>query len=259
MISTTRASMERRFGFDFSGVRIHTDHQAGESAKAVKAMAYTVGSDVVFDSGLYDPRSVSGARLLAHELAHVIQQDQGHSQLLQRRGWGESESDEPDPSAEEAAQEMAVPVAEEMKGSATSLLTRSQVESYIAANNNAPVSGQLLLCMIWKESGFDPTVKSSGSSATGLMQMTKPAVTTVNQNTPKGVHFEHSEMTDPARNIACGSHYLRIRIDWANGDLKKGLEGFGTGTGYADDILACETCIKGKPANPDACLTAIHK
>jgi hypothetical protein len=69
-----RASMERRFGHDFSRVRVHTDTPAAESARAVTATAYTVGDHIVFASGRYAPGTPSGDRLLAHELAHVVQQ-----------------------------------------------------------------------------------------------------------------------------------------------------------------------------------------
>ena len=70
----TRVFMESRFGHDFSKVRIHTDAQAAESAVAVSAKAYTVGHDVVFRRDAYTPYTNAGQRLLAHELAHVIQQ-----------------------------------------------------------------------------------------------------------------------------------------------------------------------------------------
>src|SRR6266704_6746434 len=70
----TRAFMEPRFGHDFSNVRVHTDARAAESARAVNALAYTVGRDVVFGEGQYAPHSSPGGRLIAHELAHVIQQ-----------------------------------------------------------------------------------------------------------------------------------------------------------------------------------------
>ncbi|HET7865315.1 MAG TPA: DUF4157 domain-containing protein, partial [Burkholderiaceae bacterium] len=69
-----RAFFEPRFGADFSAVRVHTDMQAAESARAVNALAYTVGRDVVFNTGQYAPHSGPGRRLLAHELAHVVQQ-----------------------------------------------------------------------------------------------------------------------------------------------------------------------------------------
>jgi hypothetical protein len=73
----TRGFMESRLGADFGDVRIHTDSKASESAKSVQAYAYTVGSDVVFQSGRYDPQSDSGKRMLAHELTHVVQQRSG--------------------------------------------------------------------------------------------------------------------------------------------------------------------------------------
>lgn len=72
----TRALMEPRFGHDFSKVRIHADGRAAESARAVQSNAYAVGSHIVFDSGQYAPASFRGRSLLAHELAHVVQQSQ---------------------------------------------------------------------------------------------------------------------------------------------------------------------------------------
>jgi hypothetical protein len=70
----TRAFMEPRFGHDFSAVRVHTDARAAESARAVNALAYTVGRDVTFGPGQYAPATSAGRRLIAHELAHVVQQ-----------------------------------------------------------------------------------------------------------------------------------------------------------------------------------------
>lgn len=74
LASGTRHLMESRFGHDFSRVRIHRDALAGESARAVSALAYTVGQDVVFAGGQYTPETMGGRKLLAHELAHVVQQ-----------------------------------------------------------------------------------------------------------------------------------------------------------------------------------------
>ena len=80
----TRAFMSGRFGADFGDVRIHTGDKAARSATAVGARAYTVGRDIVFGAGAYDPRGSAGRRLIAHELAHVIQQGGGGSGLVQR-------------------------------------------------------------------------------------------------------------------------------------------------------------------------------
>lgn len=75
--SSVRSDLEPRLGHDFSHVRIHTDAQAAQSAAAVNAHAYTVGSDVVFGAGRWSPRTSEGRHLLAHELAHVAQHDAG--------------------------------------------------------------------------------------------------------------------------------------------------------------------------------------
>jgi hypothetical protein len=72
--TATRAFMETRFGHDFSGVQVHTDAKAAESARAVNALAYTVGQDVVFGARQYAPHSAVGRRLVAHELTHTLQQ-----------------------------------------------------------------------------------------------------------------------------------------------------------------------------------------
>jgi hypothetical protein len=77
----TRAFMEPRIGHDLSGVRIHTGPRAEESARAVHALAYTVGADAVFAMGQYNPRSSEGRRLLAHELSHTVQQKSGRANL----------------------------------------------------------------------------------------------------------------------------------------------------------------------------------
>ena len=69
-----RSYFEPLMGHDFSAVRVHTDSRAAESARAVGALAYTVGSDVVFGRDEYRPHSAAGVRLLAHELTHVAQQ-----------------------------------------------------------------------------------------------------------------------------------------------------------------------------------------
>jgi hypothetical protein len=69
-----RAFAEARFGQDFGQVRIHADDRAAASARAVDAHAYTVGPHVVFGAGRYAPGTRGGRWLLAHELAHTIQQ-----------------------------------------------------------------------------------------------------------------------------------------------------------------------------------------
>jgi hypothetical protein len=75
--AATRAFFEPRFGHDFGKVRIHADARANESARSVNALAYTVGPQIVFGAGQYQPNDSGGMQLLGHELTHVVQQ-RGH-------------------------------------------------------------------------------------------------------------------------------------------------------------------------------------
>ncbi|HLI62906.1 MAG TPA: DUF4157 domain-containing protein [Terriglobales bacterium] len=75
-----RQDMEQRFGRDFSGVRVHADTAAAQSARDVNAKAYTVGNDLVFGAGLFAPETHEGRRLLAHELTHAVQQGASSSE-----------------------------------------------------------------------------------------------------------------------------------------------------------------------------------
>ncbi|MCE8427121.1 MAG: DUF4157 domain-containing protein, partial [Candidatus Methanoperedens sp.] len=72
-----RAFYEPRFGADFTGVRVHVDTRAAETAKSINAMAFTAGQNIAFGAGHYAPESREGRRLLAHELAHIVQQSDG--------------------------------------------------------------------------------------------------------------------------------------------------------------------------------------
>lgn len=91
--AATRGFMEGRFGHDFSNVRIHTDERAARSARSVDALAYTAGSNIAFAQGHYAPRTPMGRQLLAHELAHVVQQSgagEKSAPMLQRATTAES-------------------------------------------------------------------------------------------------------------------------------------------------------------------------
>jgi len=72
--ATTRAFMEAGFGHDFGHVRIHTGEAAAQSSQDLRADAYTLQSDIVFAQNQYAPHTDDGRWLLAHELAHVVQQ-----------------------------------------------------------------------------------------------------------------------------------------------------------------------------------------
>ena len=79
-----RLGMENKFGEDFSRVRVHTDAEAAEMSQALDANAFTSGKDIYFSRGKFEPGHREGDRLLAHELAHVVQQGRqasGHVQF----------------------------------------------------------------------------------------------------------------------------------------------------------------------------------
>jgi Domain of unknown function (DUF4157) len=80
-----RRNMERRFGNDFSRVRVHTGAAAEQSVRELSARAYTVGQDIAFGPGQFAPRTRAGQQLLAHELAHTLQQRNGVSTRVARQ------------------------------------------------------------------------------------------------------------------------------------------------------------------------------
>lgn len=69
-----RAPLESHFGHDLAGVRLHTDAEAGDLAERLEARAFTIGSDIFFRGGDYQPDSTEGRKLLGHEITHVVQQ-----------------------------------------------------------------------------------------------------------------------------------------------------------------------------------------
>jgi hypothetical protein len=90
-----RERLESRFGVGFGGVRIHTGGQASDSARAISARAYTLGSHIAFGEGQYAPGTAEGDHLLAHELTHVVQQGGETSPGVVRRAGGAGRSRNP--------------------------------------------------------------------------------------------------------------------------------------------------------------------
>jgi len=86
-----RNPMEAHFGADLSGVRVHSDGEASSLNRELDAQAFTVGSDIFFDQGKFDPSSSEGQGLLAHELTHVGQQGGFGAQAVQREAVADEE------------------------------------------------------------------------------------------------------------------------------------------------------------------------
>src|SRR5207302_1507091 len=83
---SVRAQMESAFGVDFSHVRIHTDASAAGLSEHLNARAFTIGQDVAFGPGEYQPGTLVGDSLIAHELAHVVQQEGANFSELMKKG-----------------------------------------------------------------------------------------------------------------------------------------------------------------------------
>lgn len=194
----TRAFFEPRFGHDFSNVRVHTEETAAESARAVNALAYTVGRDLVFGSGQYAPRTETGRALVAHELTHVVQQsasagDQGPLRLS-------------DPS--EASEQQADAAAQ------TLTLRDSQIQM------NAPTASRRIL---QRACGNDPECKPAapgrlpGSAVKGSVEHfvteTKREVTeaavTANKKTPRELREDLCNKTPPDPGCTADGHARR--------------------------------------------------
>ena len=84
--ASTREQMESSFGADFSHVRLHRDSSAVQMSKDLHAQAFTLGSDIYFNSGKYNTDSTGGKHLLAHELTHVLQQKVDNNLLSETPG-----------------------------------------------------------------------------------------------------------------------------------------------------------------------------
>jgi uncharacterized protein RhaS with RHS repeats len=137
-------------------------------------------------------------------------------------------------------------------------LSLDQIANLVAQYNRSGQSNELIICMIFKESTFNPDADRPKGSARGLMGVTGDVADELGAN--------YEQLHDPALNIRIGTQYLHRRIDWknyANGNVRNGLAGYGEGGAYADSLLQCEKCMK-KDANEGAecktkeCLLPLH-
>lgn len=149
--------MESRFGYDFSDVRIHSDEKASESANAIKALAYTVGNDIVFGKGQYQPKTSEGRRLLAHELTHVIQrngqQRQHHNDRLHI-----DRKEEPEDSSKEAAGQPGQVMEDVTRGCAS--CASCEVPDVQGADNGDLKWGELTIAVDREEKTLLKAIKS---------------------------------------------------------------------------------------------------
>jgi RHS repeat-associated protein len=119
-------------------------------------------------------------------------------------------------------------------------LSYSAIANLVAQNNRSGQSDDLIICVIYKESSFNPKSHASTSSAQGLMGVENGAA--------KDMGAAPGTLTNPAINIQVGSGYLKGRINsrppfGGGGNVASGLAKYGTGPGYASSILQCEKCL----------------
>ena len=140
----------------------------------------------------------------------------------------------------------------------TAGLPFDKVLALVKANKKSiAFTDECVTAVCWKESSFDPSATSGGSTAKGLMQMTNPAVDTVNNITPVGVHFEYADMLDASKAIQCGTYYLQWCSDHSGGDEGKALDKFAGVSGYSTNVMAAEKCLLSG-GDPTTCLRKIH-
>jgi hypothetical protein len=193
--SETRAFMEPRFAYDFSQIRVHTNDKASESAKAVNALAYTVGSHIVFGSRQYNPTSAAGKSLIAHELTHTIQQGLG----IQRSVDQLAISDPGDLAEKEA--DLA---ASAVLHGAHPTISRHQAQISRYGHSNSCKQKDHLEEFIWPghgnaKSAVDRTISETGGSS--LNPKVKSHI----------VSFFGQGSTDPGNLAAINSNFQKIR------------------------------------------------
>jgi hypothetical protein len=201
--------MERRFGADFGGVRIHTDGNAARMSRQLGADAFTIGHDVYFAPGHYAPASDRGRHLLAHELAHTIQQ--GHSRI-QPRGSANQQAitglvDEPEETSsheqegaapEEETAEETSPFDEEEPVLAQAMIQRSATwkgaavhetrnMAEIALGGDAPITWHLLNgTKLETDADADGAIKAPTVTTSGSGKKWKAKVDTVEDQEGSG-------------------------------------------------------------------------
>jgi len=123
----------------------------------------------------------------------------------------------------------------------------------VSQNNLSGQSNEMVLCIAWMESSFDPDTQSKKSSARGLMQILKKSVVE-----DLNMVYDKS-LFDPVINIRAGTKFLGLKFKWLKGDKAKALASYGTGKSYSDKIIKCEKCMKNKcKSSRQDCLDDVH-
>jgi len=189
---SVRRPLESQFGHDFRNVRIHHDAEAGSAARELAAHAYTLGEDVVFGDGGYAPETSDGARMLAHELTHVVQQSHRTPSADAQSG---RVLDSDDPSELAAAR------------AAESIVVGGNVASQgvgTIADSSGPIGGAVVQRWGWDD--FVDDVSSVGSSVVSGAESVGSGL----ESAGSAVYSGYEKATD-FRGMANG---LNTGVDW---------------------------------------------
>jgi hypothetical protein len=135
-----RARFESSLGVDLSDVRVHADETSAEAADAVGARAYAVGQDIHFGAGEYDPSSSDGQFLIAHEVAHTVQQ-RGGAPARQHKLAVSAPGDAAEVEADRAAEAMVVGAPAQISGAAPSLARKLDTDDAAGSGEKAMMAG----------------------------------------------------------------------------------------------------------------------
>jgi hypothetical protein len=234
--AATRAFFEPRFGYDFSQVRVHTDAKAAESARAINALAYTVGRDVVFGAGQYAPGMSGGRKLLAHELTHVVQQGAG----LPAAG---SKFSQPSDTCEREAEQAAHTVTASHDGTAASTASvQSTAFGIQRTAASCPASWRTI-------------VSSDHSRALTMVDIARGKLSAYNGTSPHDVrsaldrHFKASSITFAGWvNLNLG--FLRQMARLADYDCEDTTSWWCSGSGTAAKTLWCVPLVNIRVCQP---------
>ncbi len=213
--SSTQNFMSSRFGADFSNVRVHTDSNAVQMSRELSAHAFTVGNDLFFNQGKYNPGSDDGKRLLAHELTHVVQQ----KNMIYRQP-----SSIPIPVDGEGnlrTEEVGYNLHWENVDENTRILYVMEV---LIDRYNFPVNGAAgLVGNLLAESGLIPS-RIEGSRAS--TPMTAPSLEIVNNQRRRGEYqtFSPEQIRDRQYRTEGDPFYAGVGLaQWTSGNRRRGL------------------------------------
>lgn len=228
----TRAQMEARLGHDFSAVRVHTDALASDTARAFGARAFTVGGDIGFAAGRYSPRTPDGARLLAHELVHTMQQRRDHGTSPSAIGALEAAETEADHvaaagvadtrSAAPRVAAVTAPVQFDLESPGRLATVHENIFPAAATPGAAPASGSSLGRQPWR-----PRTAPGGGTARLIVRQVRDAIAAIERDDPDQVApppIRTSE-ADVDRDVLVANtrlraHFPQITVSVSDADLQ---------------------------------------